>query len=159
MGMLEYILKDHAFVDFGAEILYGSDQVYLSHPIRFATVGFRLMSTALLEGIADRIRITEGHRPIHPMDEYTEETCDQDGWYDFFYGINDLDEQKADLCIAFVVVSDQADDNEEMYTIDLTPEERNAMYRQMDEQCRQYLGKSCGELLAEARKEMEEEDN
>ena len=158
MGMLEYVLKDHVFIDFGTEISFGSDQMYMSYPILFATVGFQLMSTALLEEIADRIRIAEGLRPMHPMDEYTEETCDQDGWYEFYYGIHDLDDGQGDICIEFVVVSDEAEDNEELYTIDLTPDERNAMFSCMDEQCRGYLGKGCRELLAEARERMEEED-
>ncbi len=155
--MIEHILKDHVFIDFGSEICFGSDQMYLCYPIRFSTVGFQLMSTALLEEIADRIRITEGFKPMHPMDEYTEETCDSDGWYDFFYEIHDLNDSKAGICIEFIVVSDDAEDNEELYTIDLTADERTAMYNRMDEQCRGYLGKGCDELLAEARKRMEDE--
>ena len=158
MGMLDYILKDHVFIDFGSEVAYGCDQMYMSYPVRFATVGFQLMSTALLEEIADRIRITEGYKPMHPMDEYTEETCDRNGWYDFYYGVTDLDGGEGDLCIEFVVVSDDAEDNEEMYTIDLTSDERTAMYNRMDEQCREYLGKGCKELLAEARERMESEN-
>ena len=158
MGMYDYVLKDNVFIDFGSEIMYGSDQVYVSFPARFATVGFQLMDTALFSEIADRIRIADGHKPMHPMDEYTDETCDQDGWYDFYYGINDLMDDKGNLCIEFVVVSEAADDNEEMYTIDLTYEEQKAMYNRMDEQCRKYLGKGCKELLAEARQKMEEEE-
>jgi len=153
--MLELILKDYVFIDFGTEILYGSDQIYASNPVRFAMVGFQLMSTTLLEGIADRIRITAGHRPMHPLDEYTEEMCDQDGWYDFYYGIHDLSDGAGNASIEFIVISDNADDNEEMYTIDLSTDERAVMYNRMDEQCRQYLGKSCAELLVEARKRME----
>ena len=157
MGMLEYVLKDHIFIDFGSEVMYGSDQVFLSCPVRFATVGFQLMDTALLSGIADRIRIAKGYRPMHPVDEYTDETCDQNGWYDFYFGLNGLAGDHGDLCIEFVVVNSDSDDNEETYTIDLTYEERAAMYQRMDEQCRKYLGKGCKELLAEAKQQMEEE--
>lgn len=81
MTLLEAVLKDHVFIDFGAEIHYGDDQMYLDYPCRFATVGFELMATSLLSGIADRIRKDKGYRPMHPMDEYTDDTCDQDGWY------------------------------------------------------------------------------
>ncbi len=153
--MIEYILEDHVFIDHGSEICFGSDQVYMSYPVRFATVSFQLLSTALLEEIADRIRIKEGFKPMHPMDEYTEDTCDSNGWYDFFYGINDLEGEKADICIEFIVVSEEAEDNGELYTIDLTPNERTVMYKRMDEQCREHFGKSCEELLAEAGKRME----
>ena len=32
MTLIEAVLKDHVFIDFGAEILYGADQIYLDHP-------------------------------------------------------------------------------------------------------------------------------
>ena len=74
MNLLESVLKDELFIDFGSEILYGSDQMYMDYPIRFATVTFQLMDTALFSRIADRIRLDkhEGLIPMHPMDEYTE---------------------------------------------------------------------------------------
>ena len=160
MNLLEGILKDLLFIDFGAEILYGSDQVYMSYPCRFATVGFQLMDTAGLSQIVDRIRVEkhEGLRPMHPMDEYTEGMCDQNGWYDFFVGINDYDDHHMDACIEAIVVSDGSPDNEELYTIDLNEHEQEYVFARLDEQCRQYLGKSCEQLLEEARKKMEEED-
>ena len=49
----------------------------------------------------------------------------------------------------------ESEDNEKKYAIDLTAEEQAAVYKQLDSQCRTYLGKSCEELLAEAGKEME----
>ena len=88
---------------------------------------------------------------------YTDETCDQNGWYDFYYGVNDLPDVRGDTCIEFIVVSDGAEDNGEIYSIDLSQEERLAMYNRMDEQCRKYLGKSCMDLLAEDRRRMEED--
>lgn len=157
MSMFDYVLKDHVFIDFGTEIAFGSDQKYVGYPCRFITVRFQLMCTALLSEIADRIRIAKGYKPMHPMDEYTDETCDQNGWYDFYYGVNDLPYERGDACIEFIVVSDGAEDNGEIYTIDLSYEERMAMYNRMDEQCRKYLGKSCMDLLAEDRKRMEED--
>lgn len=154
MTLLEGILKDNIFVDFGSEIRYGSDQVCLAYPKCFATVSIQLMATPLLEEIADRIRIADGHRPMYPMDEYTGETCDQDGWYDFYIGLNDLSPEKIDTCIEFMVVNSEADDNGARYTIGLGRDEQAAMYARLDEQCRGYLGKGCEELLEEARKEM-----
>ena len=157
MTLLEGILKDNVFVDFGSEAQFGSDQVYVDHPCRFATVTLQLMASPLLEEIADRIRMADGHRPMHSMDEYIDRTCDQDGWYDFYIGLNDISPLKIDTCIEFVVVNSDADDNEERYFIDLSPVEQERMYARLDEQCRGYLGKGCGELLEEARKEMMDE--
>ena len=157
MTLAEAFLKDELFIDFGTEILYGSDQMNLDHPCRFATVQFQLMATNGLSRIADRIRKDLGFKPMHPMDEYTEEMCDQDGWYDFFVGLNEVSPSKVDSCIEVIVVSDDAPDNEELYTIDLTSEEQGCVYEMLDEQCRRYLGKGCVELLAEARKRMEDD--
>lgn len=157
MGMFEAVLKDNVFVDFGAEIMFGDDQMYLDYPHLFATVGFELMATSLLCEIADRIRKEQGFKPLHPMDEYTDETCDQNGFYNFYAGLNAWSDSRCDSCIEFVVCGSDSPDNEEMYTIDLNREEEYAMYNRLDEQCREYLGKSCADLLSEAEKRMEDD--
>ncbi len=92
------------------------------------------------------------------MDEYTDDTCDDDGWYDFYTSINGFTDNRMGCCIEFVVVNADSEDNEEWYTIDLGEEEQMAVYNRLDEQCRKYLGKSCEELLKEAEKAMEEEN-
>ena len=130
-----------------------------SWPCRFPTVGFQLMATSGLTGIADRIRKDQGFRPMHPLDEYTDDTCDNDGWYDFYVGLNGFADNHMDTCIEFVVVNSDSEDNEELYTIDLTSDEQAAIYTRLDEQCRKYLDKGCEELLAEARKRMEEDES
>ena len=157
MVMIEYIMKDGVFIDFGSEIIYGSDQINLTYPIRFATVNFQLMATSLLTGIADRIRKDAGYRPMHPIDEYTDETCDCEGWYDFYITIDELPECRIDTAIRFVVVNADSPDNEESYSIDLDLDEQCHLYERLDEQCREHLGKSCVELLKEARAKMEKE--
>jgi acylphosphatase len=91
------------------------------------------------------------------MDEYTDDTCDNEGWYDFYVGINGFADNHMDSCIEFVVVNADSEDNEELYTIDLNGDEQAAVYARLDEQCRRYLGQSCEELLAEAKKRMEED--
>lgn len=116
MTMFKMILRDYVFIDPGQEIMYGSDQMYVDCPRRFATVGFQLVSTVLLSSIADRIRKDIGLAPMAPMDEYTDETCDNDDWYDFYYGINDLDGGRGDGCITFIVANSDSPDNEEIYT-------------------------------------------
>ena len=158
MSMFEAIVKDNVFIDFGSEVLYDSDQMYLDHPVRFATVGFQLMSTGLLCSLTDRIRKDAGFTPLHPIDEYSDEMCDKDAWYDFYIGLNDWDRTKVDACIEVAVCNSRSLDEGEMYTIDLSPDEQTALYNRLDEQCRKYLGKSCEELLAEARKAMEEDE-
>ena len=155
MNLIEGFLKDSLFIDFGSEIIYGSDQMYVSYPVRFATVGFQLMSTAGLSQIADRIRKDMGFVPFAPMDEYTDETCDSDGWYDFYIFINDLPDCKVDTGIEVIVVNSSSPDNEGCYTIDLDGNEQEHVYARLDEQCRMYLGKSCEDLIREARAEME----
>lgn len=157
MNLLEGFVYEQIYVDFGSEPVYGSDQANVSCPCRFATVNLQLMAANGLALIADRIRKNLGFAPMHPMDEYTEDFCDNDGWYDFYIGLNDYSETKLDNAIEFVVVNSDSPDNEEIYTIDLTEAEQEVLYNRLDEQCRKYLGKSCEELLAEARKELEEE--
>ena len=156
MNLTEGFIKTQVFIDFGAEPWYGSDQIDLSYPCRFSTVDFQLIATEALEEIADSIRVAAGYKPIHPIDFYSLEECDQEGWYDFFIGLNGYDETKVDSSIDFVVVNSASPDNETVYRISLSPEERKAIFTSLDEQCRKYLGKSCDDLLAESRKQMEE---
>ena len=158
MGMFERIVEDNIFIDFGSEIIYGSDQMYVSHPERFATVNFQLMGTALLTGLADRIRKDAGFVPFYPLDEYTDETCDGDGWYEFYIGISDRYEGAVDTLIEAVVCNSSSADEGGSYSIDLSVEEQGYIYARLDEQCRKYLGKGCAELLREAREEQEELD-
>ena len=156
MNLLEGFVKDEIFIDFGSEIMYGDDQCYIDYPCRFPTVGFQLMATNGLTQIADRIRKETGYKPMHPMDEYTDETCGNEGWYDFYCGINSFAGNHMDSCIEFIVVNSDSPDNEEMYTIDLGVDEQMAMYNRLDEQCRTYLEKTCDDLLKEAEKQLEE---
>lgn len=158
MTIIEGVMKDNIFIDFDADIQYGSDQMYISYPLKFATVGFMLQDTALLSTLADRIRKDKGFAPMNPMDEYTGETCDQNGWYDFYYFISDIEGGRGDSTIEFVVVSPDAPDNEETYTIDLTDEERGEMYRRINEELKAHLNRSCRQLLDEADMEMREDE-
>ena len=114
------------------------------------------MATNGLVQIADRIRKEAGYKPMHAMDEYTDETCDNFGWYDFYIGLNGFTPTHLDSSIDFVVVESDSEDNEQRYSIDLTDDEQVAIYNRLNVQCLKYEGKSCEVLLAEARKEMEE---
>lgn len=139
--------------DFGP--WYGSDQMFITYPIRFATVEFGLIDTDSLVQIADKIRADAGYRPIYPVGDFTDEDCDQNCWYEFYIGINDLPNIKCDTAISFVVANSRQDDNESTYLIDLTPEEQTAIYNILDKECQKEFGKTCEEFLAEAKTEME----
>ena len=158
MTLTEGFVKDQVYIDFGADVLYGSDQAYISYPCRFPTVRFMLMATNGLVQISDRIRKDAGYAPLYPMDEYTDETCDGSGWYDYFVEINGFTDNHMGSCIEFVVANSESPDNEELYTIDLGADEQAAIFNRLDEQCREHLGKGCEELLAEAEAEMKEEE-
>lgn len=69
MNLIEGFVRDEIFVDFGSEIMYGSDQQNVNYPSRFPTVEFQLIATFGLSQIADRIRKDAGFKPMHPMDE------------------------------------------------------------------------------------------
>ena len=159
MSLIERIVDEHIFIDFGSEIIYGSDQAFVCYPERFATVGFELMGTSLLTEIADRIRKDAGFAPFHPLDEYTIDTCDPNGWYEFYIGINDRYEGAVDTLIEAVVCNSSSADEGGSYSIDLSLEEQGYIYARLDEQCRKYLGKSCEDLLRESRKAMEAEES
>ena len=156
MTLIEAFVIDNVYIDFGSEIMYGDDQACIDYPTRFPTVGFQLMATDGLSHIADRIRVDAGFKPMHAMDNYTDDTCDNDGWYDFYVGLNGFSPNHMDNCIEFVVVNSDSEDNEQTYTIDLSPDEQAALFDRLDKLCRESLGQTCDELLAEARKRMDE---
>lgn len=158
MNLIEGFVRDEVYVDFSSEVQYGDDQAYIDYPSRFPTVGFQLIATEGLSKIADRIRVNAGYKPMHAMDAYTDDTCDNDGWYDFYVGLNGFSDTRVDSSIDFVVVNADSEDNEQTYSIVLSLDEQHAIYDRLDEQCRKYLGKSCEELLADARKAMEADD-
>ncbi|MBO5567987.1 MAG: hypothetical protein J6A79_03525 [Clostridia bacterium] len=157
MSLIETFFRENVFIDFGCDVSYGEDQVNVGYPVRFATVEIPLMATSELERIADRIRKEKGFKPIRPMDEFTERTCDLEGWYDFYVDLVSWPGYRCGSCITFVVANTEEADNEEMYSIDLTEEEQAYMYCRLDEQLLKYTGMSCAEHLVAATKEMEGE--
>lgn len=152
--MFDTILRNHVFIDFGADYRFTDEQINLTYPTRFPVVRFQLMVTSLLVSLVDRMRKDAGFTPFYPVDEYTESMCDQEGWYDFYIGLNGWSDTKVDGCIEAVVCNSCSADDGELYTLDLTHDEQLLMYSRLDEQCRKHLGKSCEELLMDARAEM-----
>lgn len=156
MNLMEGFARDQIFIDFEMDPIFDFDQADVSYPRCFATVSFALVGTNGLYEIADRIRKDQGFVPKRPMDEYTEETCDHNGWYEFYIGLNDYNDSKVDTCIQFILSGSSAPDNDEIHTIDLSDYEQEVLYQRLDEQCREYLEKSCAELLRESREQMGE---
>ena len=158
MTLTENFISDAIHIDFGGEILYGSDEVFDAHPVRFATVEFILKATDVLVEIADRIRFDKGYPPVYPRADGMD--YDADGFYNFYIGISRLpgdgQECRADKCISFVVVNSDSSDNEDMYEIELSESDQQIVLAALDGQCRRHLGKSCADLLAEAEKGMQD---
>ena len=159
MTLTENFISDAIRIDFGGEILYGSDQVFDTHPVRFPTVEFILKATDVLVEIADRIRFDKGYPPVYPRAEGM--NYDTDGFYNFYIGISKLpgegQECRADKCVNFVVVNSDSSDNEDMYDIELSESDQGIVLAALDKQCRRHLGKGCAELLAEAESAMQED--
>ena len=158
MTFTQDFVKDNIYIDCGAEVIYGSDQADETYPVRFPTVQLVLVATDKLAEIADRIRKELGFAPMHPMDEFTDDTCDNDGWYDFYIGLNGYTSTPLDGCIVFTVCNSDSSDDGNEYTIHLDDNEQEYILARLDEQCRKHLEKSCEELLAKAEREMNECD-
>ena len=156
MTLLECFIRDSVFLDVGGDVVYSEDAIIAERPERFPTVEGKLISTVFLTDVADRIRIERGMRPFYPRDDWSEGDCDHTGWYDFYLTIW----QRKDgigAQLAFVVDNTDSMDEGKLYEVDLTEDEQITLYNRLDEQTRRYLGKSCEELLQEAKKEMEDE--
>ena len=158
MTLIEWFVRNEIALEPYTEPIYGEDQCFISYPERFATVSLALRATNGLIQIADRIRTDLGFRPMHPMDEYDGDSCDNEGWYDFYVGLNGHADNHMDSCIEFIVVNSDSEDNESVYTIELTINEQAAIFSRLDEQCQFYFEQGCEELLAAAEKEMEEDE-
>jgi len=141
---------------------YGSDQAYVSYPIRFPTVMIALESTDALTKVVDAMRVEAGHKPMMYPDGWKQEDgyddFDCDGWYNFYVGLNGYTDTMMDTCIEAIVDSPNADDNEQSYYIDLTKAEQIEIYKELDRQLIARFGTSCEELLEEARQLMIEEE-
>ena len=146
---------DQILIDFDEEIKYGEDQMDVHFPARFPTVIFSLRDTDALVSLADKIRTSGGGKPLYPMEGYPEEACDQNGWYNFYIGINDFPAPPVDTSISAYVDSPDCEDDGSYYAIPIPEADMNALFQSLDAQCRKHLGKSCVDLLTEARKEME----
>lgn len=153
--MLE-INKNTIILDSDGYWNFGEDQSYINYPIRFPTVTFALESTFPLDKAADAMRVGAGYLPMLPdkLSNDEEIEYDDEGWYNFYIGLNGWSNSRVDNSIMAVVQSPNADDDEHMYYIDLTEAEQMEIFKVIDEQLRELHGTSCLELLKESEKEM-----
>ena len=148
-SLLEQVVDGAIYIEVSTGYEVGSDQAYVCYPIVFPTVTFRLMETPLLCQIADNIRMEAGFKPLYDgVEEVT-------GWYDFRIGINGYTESHLDTCIIFELVNGNAPDTWESYIIDLNEDEQRVIYERLNEESVEAFGKTCDELLEEARREMD----
>ena len=146
---------DQIEIDFDLPFMYGEDQMDICYPVRFPTVTFPLHVSDTLVSLADGIRTSDGGEPLYPMEGYPEEACDQNGWYNFYIIINDLPSCPVDTYISAYVDSPDCADDGYGYAIPIPETDMSVLYESLDNQCRKHLRKSCADLLAEARMEME----
>lgn len=153
MTPMDAIKNGGIVIDADAELLYGTDQVYIDCPVTFPTVSIELCETGSLDRLADAIRAAEGFKPMFPDDTTDPDSYDPDGWYNFYVTLNGYSKHHVDNCIEFTVQSENAPDDWQSNSIDLTEEEQAALYAVLDAQLREHFGKSAAELLAEAAQE------
>jgi len=144
-------LRSAIHLDTRQEYMLGDDQARMNYPMRYPTVEFELVDTIELCEIVDTIRKGKGYRPV------LEEGGDTSAWYSMYLGLNGYTSTGLDTSILAVVVNSDSEDNEQPYYLDLSEEEQWAIIALLDEQCREHYGKSCADLLEEARQAMEED--
>ena len=144
-------LRRAIYLDAMEDYLLGDDQACLNYPMRYPTVEFELVDTVELCAIVDTIRKGKGYRPV------LEEGGDTNAWYSMYIGLNGYTSSGLDTSILAIVVNSDSEDNEQPYYLDLSEEEQRVIFKLLDGQCREHYGKSCADLLEEARQAMEED--
>ena len=144
-------LRSAIYLDVMEDYQLGDDQACLNYPMRYPTVEFELVDTIELCEIVDTIRKGKGYRPV------LEEGGDTSAWYSMYLGLNGYTSTGLDTSILAIVVNSDSEDNEQPYYLDLSEEEQRAIFKLLDGQCREHYGKSCADLLEEARQAMEED--
>lgn len=121
--------------------------------VKCATVCFEVCGGYALCQIVDRMRKELGFKPLEPIDDEDYDTdCDQEGEYNFFIELNEDD--GVEPCITAMLINSESPDNEDIYTIALTEEEQEALYRRLDEEAIAVLDMSCDRLLEKACEEL-----
>lgn len=147
--------ENNIFLNYDRDLFYTSDQVNTSYPRRFASVLIHLCETKGLYEIIDRIRLNTGHKPML-VGEPPDEELDLEGWYEFSICINDDKEFQIGCSIQAEVWEASDTDNGDIYEIPLDKEDREIIYKLLDEELKRNTGSGCEYHLQKAREEMEE---
>lgn len=134
------------FLDWDEGYNLDYDVCCLKYPCEFPTVGFSLIDTDGLIERADEIRKEKGYAPL------TESEC---GWYNFYIGLNGFSDTRMDNCIVFIVNDETAGDDYADYQIELDETEQRNVYNRLNLLCKELYGKTCEDLLAEAKAYMD----
>ena len=155
LSLVDRFMRENISLYPQAEIHYGSDVAYVTHPCHIATVGLEICAGYALQLIVDRMRKKYGFKPLEPINgEDYDKDCDQEGEYYFYVGLNDYTDSKVDSTISVMFDNSTSPDSGGVYEIDLSEEEQIALYNRLDEESRKVYGMSCEELLEEARRQM-----
>lgn len=132
-------------IDTQTEPVLGLDQMFIRTPIVFPQIQFELFDTAGLTKIADAIRVSESCLPCFHGDK-----LDNDGYYRFFvtlYGVW----PGCENCITFTYVDGYtgAETEHNNYEIELSDEQRLALFMTLNRQCDCDFGESAVDMMAE----------
>lgn len=144
--------RDDIHIDPDFELHFGRDEMFNSFPVVIGTVGFRLVDTAKLNELADKVRMQLGHKPACGFTD--DDDIDFDVWYDFFYDINSCSGMDAQIvCEVIHGNCSYTEDADDVIVIDIPPEARRQIRPWLDEELRKIYGESIRELLIQAEKE------
>ena len=152
-GVTKDDMKKMFNVDELSELMYQDYRFNDDNAPRTPVVCFNLLSTMMLEYIADKIRVAEGKLPMQPSDT---EPYDDDGWYNFFVFVRRHENGDPWFHVYFDVESTKADDDAVMYCIDLADDEQPVLCAILDPQCRDAFGKSIEVMLDESKAELDD---
>lgn len=129
---------------------YGSDQMYVNYPKRFAVVTYGLESTDGLVQEAEEARIAEGPDPDLEDEEEVDDSERGAEDYEFELSVADIDGGRTDSSIT---VYDSV--SESVRSIDMTEAQQAAAYDRLSDQSKEIYGQDCRQLLDESNTYME----
>lgn len=153
MSIIEYIFNRQIKVDFDKEYMLDFDFPDPGTNEKNAKVEIDLFPTDILNKLADDTRVKNGIIPGDLMGYCS--SSRQSRGYRFTCELSDIEKYKVDPFILVEVHDSEAADDWNLFCIDLSSEEQKWLYQVLDGQFKT-VGKSCEDLLAEARKQMED---
>ena len=134
------------YIDKECDPFFGIDQMFIRTPIVFPQVQFELVDIDELNHLADFVRAEEGNAPCFTDDG----NQDGEGYYRFFitlYGVW----PGCENCITFTYVNGRTGEETERnnYEIELSDEQRLALFMSLNRQCEEEFDESAVDMMAE----------